>query len=68
MNQVLNTINNLTDGATINVQGTKVDGTPYNRTVEFNKEDQRVEDILTVTEGGDFKSFRVSGISSISVA
>ena len=68
MNQVLNTINNLTDGATINVQGTKVDGTPYNRTVEFSKEDQRVSDILTVTEAGDYKSFRVSGISSISVA
>ena len=68
MNKVLNTINNLTDGATINVQGTKVDGTPYNRTVEFNSADQRVSDILTVTEGDSYKSFRVSGISSISVA
>lgn len=68
MNKVLNTINNLTDGATLNIQGTKKDGTAYNRTVEFNKADQRVSDILTVTEGGAFKSFQVAGISSISVA
>ena len=68
MNKVLNTINNLTDGTTINVQGTKKDGTPYNRTVKFSKEDQRVSDILTVTEGGAYKSFQVAGISSISVA
>ena len=65
---ILNTINNLTDGATINIAGTKVDGTAYNRTVEFNKADQSVEDVLVVTEGGAYKSFRTSGISSISVA
>ena len=64
---ILNTINNLTDGSTINIQGTKKDGTAYNRTVEFSSADQRVSDILTVTEGGDYKSFQVAQISSISV-
>ena len=65
---ILNTINNLTDGATINIAGTKVDGTAYNRTVTYNSADNTKEDILVVTEGDAFKSFRVSGISSISVA
>jgi protein involved in temperature-dependent protein secretion len=65
---VLNTIANLQDGSTINIQGTKLDGTAYNRTVEFSTTDQRVEDVLTVTENGDYKSFKVSGIESISVA
>ena len=65
---ILNTINNLTDGSTINIAGTKVDGTAYNRTVEFNKADNTVEDVLTVVEGGQYKSFRTSGISSITVA
>ena len=64
---LFNTIANLQDGSTINIQGTKVDGTSYNRTVEFNKADQRAEDVLTVTEGGAYKSFRVSGIESLSV-
>ena len=65
---ILNTINNLTDGSTINIQGTKVDGTAYNRTVTFNSSDQNVEDVLVVQQDGDYRSFKTSLIESISVA
>ena len=61
------TISNLVDGSTLNIQGTKVNGESYNRTVEFSKADNTREDILVVTEGGNYKSFQVAGIQNISV-